>query len=232
MLRLTGEEAKHLHAVLRAKVGDVFYAVDGGGKKYRAIVEEIAKSGIRGRITSITRLDNEPFYQITLAHGICRPNKMDEIVEKGTELGINSFIFYYSDKGYAKMLENSSPERKISRLNRIIRAAVKQSKRTVIPQVGEFVSLHEILRRKNDYDLSLFAIQHENARTLDCYLDRSRDIKRILLLVGPESGYSEDEEAACLGSGILPVSLGPRRLRTETAGIIFPALVLSYLGDL
>ena len=231
-LVLTAEEAKHLHQVLRAKAGDTFYAIDGSGLKYRTVIETISDSSVKGFITTVTRLDNEPFYHITLAQGICRPTKMDEIVERGTEIGVSSFIFYFSEKGYSKMQEESSSAKRVSRLNRIAKAAAKLSKRSLIPSIGELFTFREILGLRSQFDLSMVAVFDSSAKSVESYLDNKSSIKKILLMVGPESGFSKDEETACLKSGFLPVSLGPRRLRTETAGIIFPALVLSHLGDI
>ncbi|HBC47595.1 MAG TPA: hypothetical protein DEO84_05580 [candidate division Zixibacteria bacterium] len=230
-LTLTGEEAKHLSQVLRAKPGDTFWAFDGSGLKYRAVIESIDKTSVTGIIASTSRLENEPFYNVTLAQGICRPNKMDEIVEKGTEVGVSSFIFYYSDKGYSKQTEESS-SRKTSRLVRIARAAAKQSKRSIIPNIAEFVSFVDLLDQRKDYDLALVAHQDASSKPIEHYLEEITAIRKILLLVGPESGFSESEFEACLNAGFMPTGLGPRRLRTETAAMIFPALILHQLGDL
>jgi 16S rRNA (uracil1498-N3)-methyltransferase len=218
--------------VLRAKPGDTFWAFDGSGLKYRAVIETIDKTSVTGIIANTSRLENEPFYNITLAQGICRPNKMDEIVEKGTEVGVSGFIFYYSDKGYSRQTEDSSSTKKTSRLVRIARAAAKQSKRSIIPNITEFVTFGELLSLRKDYDLALVAHQDVSSKPIEHYLEEIAAIRKILLLVGPESGLSESEFEACLNAGFMPVGLGPRRLRTETAAMIFPALILHQLGDL
>jgi 16S rRNA (uracil1498-N3)-methyltransferase len=227
---LDGEEAAHLSQVLRAKPGDIFWAIDGSGRKYRAVIESIDKKTISGIIAATTRLENEPFYQITLAQGLCRQGKMDDIVEKGTELGVASFVFFYSEKGY--MNSDDAPHKRLKRLDRVARAAAKQSKRSLIPSVSDPMPFSQMLRLRNQYDLSLAAVFHPDSRPVETYLEDMSAIKRILLAVGPESGCSDVETAACIEYGFLPVSLGPRRLRTETAGIVFPSLVLSRLGDL
>ena len=229
-LTLTGEEAAHLTQVLRAKNGDMFWAIDGTGLKYRAVLESSDKKSATGIIMNKIRLENEPFYHVTLAQGLCRSNRMDDIVEKGTEVGVSSFVFFYSEKGYIK--DSDEPPKRIRRLDRIARATAKQSKRTLIPSVSDPIPFHQMLRLRNEYDISLVAVFHEDSRPVESFFENTEAIKRILLAVGPESGFSEDETAACIEAGFLPVSLGPRRLRTETAGIVFPALVLNHLGDL
>jgi 16S rRNA (uracil1498-N3)-methyltransferase len=227
---LTGEEAKHLGHVLRAHVGDVFSAIDGTGLKYRAVIQAIDRYTITAVIGATVRLENEPFIQITLAQGVCRPAKMDETVEKGTEIGVSSFIFYYSEKGYSKVKDESP--KKLTRLERIARAAAKQSKRSIIPVVAPPIFFQEILNIKRQFDSAFLAMKHPDSKPIESYFANPGSQKKILLVVGPESGLTESEEGACINAGFMPVSLGPRRLRTETAAMIFPALVLSYLGEL
>ncbi len=229
---MTGDEARHLKRVLRAGAGDSFYAIDGAGKKYRAVIDSVSGATVRGIITNITRLENEPFHQITVAMGICRPARMDDIVEKGTENGVYSFQFYYSDKSYSRMKEEPRSDRKITRLKKIARAAAKQSRRSLIPTIHEMIMFNEALKEAGEYDLALFAEAGQGSKPVEAYLGKSPESKKILLLVGPESGLSSDEVISARGAGFKQVSLGPRRLRAETAGMIFPALVLNHLGDL
>ncbi len=217
---------------MRAKIGDSFYAIDGTGLKYRVVIESVSGSTVRGLISNVTRLENEPFHNVTLAMGICRPSKMDFIVEKGTEIGVSSFIFYYSEKSYLKIKVDSSSVRRISRLKKIVGAAAKQSKRSVIPSVMQFKTFAETLGIKGEFDLSLIAILNKSSRTMEQAVQKSHDLKKLLLLVGPESGFTDDEISSAIDAGFSPVKLGPRRLRAETAGVLFPTLILNHLGDL
>jgi len=89
-----------------------------------------------------------------------------------------------------------------------------------------------LIKKIGDFDLSLIAEKHQMAKSLSEYNFKSSEYKDVLLIVGPESGLSEDEVDLAVKTGIKPISLGSRRLRAETAGIIFPALVLNHLGDL
>ncbi len=183
-------------------------------------------------ISNITRRENEPICDMTMAMGICRPAKMDEIVERGTETGVSSFLFYYSDKSYAKMKDESSSVRKLPRLKRIAIAAAKQSKRSLIPKIIDFQTFSETIKLVSDYDFAVLAESRKLSKSIESVFVRNNDTKKVLLMVGPESGLSDDEFDAAVETGFVPVSLGPRRLRAETAGIIFPALVLNRLGDL
>jgi 16S rRNA (uracil1498-N3)-methyltransferase len=166
---------------------------------------------------------------------------MDEIVEKGTEVGVVSFIFYYSEKAYARMIEEqstpssssgSSTAHRIIRLERVARAAAKQCRRTIIPSIEPLMTFNAVLRLRGDYDRAFVAAIHSKARSFGEQMGSIDNTKKILLLVGPESGLTDEETSAGIDAGFAPVSLGPRRLRTETAGIVFPAMAFSFLGDL
>jgi 16S rRNA (uracil1498-N3)-methyltransferase len=196
------------------------------------VIERISASTVKAIISNITRLENEPFHNITLAMGICRPAKMDEIVEKGVEIGVSSFMIFYSDKSYVKLTEEKTAAKRISRLKRITLAAVKQSKRSLIPKFHEPLTFTELIKKVGGFDLSLIAEKHQTSKSLAEYKFISSEFKDVLLVVGPESGLSGEEVDLAVKMGIKPVSLGQRRLRAETAGMIFPALVLNHLGDL
>ena len=130
------------------------------------------------------------------------------------------------------MIEEPGTARKIIRLERVVKAAAKQCKRSLIPAVEPLMPFGDILRLRNEYDLALVGAINPKARPLADQIGGATNVKKFLLLVGPESGLTEDETMAAINAGFQPVSFGPRRLRTETAGIIFPALVLNLLGDL
>jgi 16S rRNA (uracil1498-N3)-methyltransferase len=217
---------------LRARKGDTFFAIDGTGKRYRAVIESASSNMVKGIVSNITRLENEPHTHITLAMGVSRPPKMDEVVERGVELGISSFLFYFSDKSYLREYDENSIKRKISRLKRIARAAAKQSLRSVIPEIGEFVEYNDIIRSSIDFDIALVAESKQGSKSVDDSLTPSPETRTLLLMIGPESGLTDDEYDTAVEYGFKPVNLGIRRLRAETAGIILPALVLNRLGDL
>ena len=231
-LILKGDEAKHLVKTLRARKGDSFFAIDGSGKRYRAVIESISGRIVKGIISNVTRLENEPYIDITLAMGICRPGKMDEVVERSTELGVSSFLFFFSGKSYLREYDENSVKRKITRLKKIARAAAKQSLRSVIPEILDFVMFNDIIKLSIEYDMALVAESKPGSKAVDETISPSANTKKLLLLIGPESGLTDDEYDTAVEYGFRPVNLGIRRLRAETVGIIFPALVLNRLGDL
>ncbi len=211
-------------------MGDIFYAVDGQGRKHQAIIKEISLSSVTGEIIKTTRLENEPLIKLTLAVGLARPAKIDFIVEKGTELGVSKFIFFTSERTLADDKLDKSSNRKLSRWQKIARAATKQSLRTITPEIAELVRYEDIIRMSIDYHVSLIAdmrLSPENLKEL--LYDGPRE---VLILVGPESGLTPPEVARAIDNGFKPVKLGPRRLRVETAAILFAALVMEKAGEI
>jgi 16S rRNA (uracil1498-N3)-methyltransferase len=230
ILTLNETESRHLAKVMRAQVGDIFYAIDGQGLKHRVVITKLTLRNITGEIINTTRLENEPLAKLTLAVGLCRPAKIDFIVEKGTELGISRFIFFVSEKTLADDKIDRAANKKLSRWNKIAAAATKQSLRTIIPEISPTVHFDDILRLPIDYHLSLIADMYNEPESLERHLKNApRD---ILLLVGPQAGLSDREVKKAIDSGFIPIKLGPRRLRAETAAILFASLVMEKAGEI
>jgi 16S rRNA (uracil1498-N3)-methyltransferase len=229
-ITLSETESRHLAKVMRAQVGDIFYAVDGRGLKHRVAITQITLKKVAGEIINSTRLENEPLLKLTLAVGLCRPSKIDFIVEKGTELGVSSFIFFVSEKTLADDKIDRAASKKLSRWQKIATAATKQSLRTVIPVISSPVHFDDILQMPIDYHLALVADMNHEPEDFEMLLnDSPRD---VLLLVGPEAGLSEREVRKAFDSGFHPIKLGPRRLRAETAAILFATLVMEKAGEI
>jgi 16S rRNA (uracil1498-N3)-methyltransferase len=108
---------------------------------------------------------------------------------------------------------------------------MKQSLRSKLPEIQNPVSFQELLTKVKDYHLALIACQTKGSKFLKEILEAKKRLKKVLLLIGPESGFTQEELDLSIKSGIIPVSLGPRRLRSETAGIVFSSLVLHELED-
>ena len=229
-ITLDKTESHHLAKVMRAQVGDIFHAVDGAGLKHRVAITMLSPNQVTGEIINTTRLENEPLLKLTLAVGLCRPAKIDFIIEKGTELGVSRFIFFTSEKTLADDKIDRSAAKKISRWRNIATAATKQSLRTVIPEIMPLVHYEDILRMPIDYHLALIADMRVTPENLDMLLkDTPRE---VLLLVGPESGLTNSESDRAIAAGFKPIKLGPRRLRVETAAILFTSLVMEKAGEI
>jgi 16S rRNA (uracil1498-N3)-methyltransferase len=227
---LNNSESYHLAKVMRAKTGDIFFAIDGKGNKYQAEIIEANPNKVQANILITTQNENEPRCKIALACGLCRPAKVDFIVEKGTELGVSKFYFYISEKTLADDIDMKTASKKLQRWQKLALSATKQSMRTVIP---------EIILSKKYTDMAALGSEYEIAFVADLSaatdplmtVDKAKP-SSVILLVGPEAGLSEKELHLAYESSFMPVSLGPRRLRAETAAIAFTTIIMTLLGEL
>ena len=230
-LRLTDGEAKHARSVLRCEVGDVLTVVDGCGCQYEASVQGIFQDRIDCKILNSQRNPREPDIKITLAQALCRSGKFDLVVEKCTELGVHAIVPTTTERSYPVPRKDRFQNR-LSRWQKIAVAAMKQSGRSLLPRIESVISFETLLTWTRNFDASLIAWEGEKANGLRSVLSQLPEIGRTLILVGPEGGFPVEEVEQAKVSGFQPFSLGPRRLRTETASIVCVSLVLHELGDL
>ncbi len=209
---LTDEEAHHCIKVMRHKTGDVILATDGTGMEYRGIIKKVTNSYVECEILGMKRKPREPLLEIHLAFGILKAPRTELLIEKATELGVYEFIPLVTDN---TVVEWEEPLRKIKRLERIALASVKQSLRSFIPVIREPQKFAEVLSEVPSYD-EAFLADEEGERLRE----RSRRVRKVILFIGPEGGFSEDEKEMARKKGVKFFSLGERRLRAETAGIV------------
>ncbi len=231
-LTIDGEEAKHILSVLRYKAGDLISVVDGSGTRYNVVIEKASRTSLEGKILSRIRKENEPAGHVTLAQAVCRQERMDFLIEKATEIGVSSIIPILTERNLVKVSGISKGKNKIDRWRRIAIAGMKQSLRTVLPEIENIVEFDNLLSRIKSYDLCLIASLEKGSKSIKECEELKRRTRKILLIVGPESGFSEEELSKAKLQGAIPITLGIRRLRTETAGIVFLSLVLHQLSDI
>ncbi len=216
---IDGEEFSHLNHVMRKKEGDEIRVVDGKGNAYDVRLSEIKKKTARGVIYQSYTHHHEPEIEITLAAGILKnPSKFDFLVEKTVELGVKEIIPMRTQR-------TIPAHAKIDRLQKLALAAMKQSCRSFLPKVRPISTLTNILDEKLPSTAKF--VTHEKARRrLACEQQQLKGKSRIVLFVGPEGGFSDEEVEQCASAGVTAVSLGERRLRAETAAIAAVALIL------
>jgi len=230
-LAIRGDELKHLSRVVRKKVHDVVEVVDGQGNLYTIVLTKISKSVATGEIQKRTRYAGEPNFNLTLAQAIPKGNRFDLVVEKGTEIGVSTFIPLVCEHS---IVEASSS--RLSRWRKIAIAAMKQSARSVLPEVTPAQTIHEVVRKQGLLKLGLIADSGEGAKSLSNLIlelkQRLFNLKSAIILVGPEGGFSLEEVKLALENGFYRFTLGPRRLRSETAGIISSAILMELVGEM
>lgn len=228
ILKIKGDELKHLARVKRKKVRDIIEVVDGTGNLFTAVLTKISRESAIAEIQKRTRFVGEPNFHLTLAQAIPKGNRFDLVVEKGTELGILTFIPLLCENS---IVEGAST--RLSRWKKIAIAAMKQSARSVLPEITPAQTVHDVIRRKGLLKLGFIADDGDGARSLSNlvteFKQKSFQLKSAIILIGPEGGFSHDEVKKALENGFYRFTLGQRRLRSETAGIVASAILMELV---
>lgn len=225
-VRVTDEELHHLTRVLHHNVGDRITVVDGAGiAAVDSEIVEITREFARARILKKVRRYGEPFVHVTLAQAVPKGARFDWVVEKATELGVSEFWPLLCARGEVEAGEN-----KIERWRRLALAAMKQSCRSLLPIIHAPLSFEAMCKQCQEYPLRLFA--HEGSEGEGGRIAAAPLPRKVLIAIGPEGGFTEKEVQQARTSHMQVLSLGPRRLRAETAGLVAVTKVLTVLGQL
>jgi 16S rRNA (uracil1498-N3)-methyltransferase len=214
LLVLRGDEYRHLSRVLRKRVGDHVFVTDGKGTMYEVIIRSFSRSEAECGIAEKYERWNEPRVEVTLAVSLLRnPSRFDMVIEKATELGATTIIPLLCERTIPK-------HEKHARLQKIAISALKQCGRSILPHIFVLTRFEALVRSAERFPLRLVAHeQTEQSQFLGSVLRHHKDAHSVLLVVGPEGGLTDGEIAEATANGFVPVSLGPRRLRSETAAI-------------
>lgn len=243
---ISGEEARHISKALRHKKGDQITVVDGQGGEYECTIAAISDGAVTANIFNRRRKSHETIKQVSLAQAVPKGQRMDFVIEKGTEIGLHAIIPLITENSVVRPaddkpgfnlppLDDDSGGSKAARWQRIAIAAMKQSLRSVLPAIAEPTDFAKLSESFVNYDLLLMADEAEKKINLvDVFagLPENRDIRKVLCLVGPEGGFSANEKGIIAEARGHIISLGARRLRSETAGLVLSTVVLDRLGEL
>lgn len=218
---LTGPDMIHIQRVLRLVEGDSIIVCDGNGLECEAVIDSFQKDGIVLRCGQSVPCDTEPSVSITLFQGLPKAGKMETVIQKCVELGVSEIIPMLTERCVS--IPKDTFLSKAERWQRVSEEAAKQSRRGIIPNVGTLVTPDSILF--SEFDLVLVPYENERKTTLKSSL-RNFTGSSIAVLIGPEGGFSQEEVAIFQNRGAFAVSLGPRILRTETAGMAVISQIL------
>ena len=222
---ITGSDVNHIRNVLRLNAGDGIELLDGTGNIYAAKIEKFEKDKVICEVASYRESKSEPRVQVTVIQSLPKGPKIDLIVQKLTEIGVHKIIPAISERSIPKLSEEKQ-EKKVLRWQRIAKEASEQSARGIVPHVAEIKSFEKALEETKNSELKLIPWEMEDKRTLKEILKKNKKAKSIIIAIGPEGGFSKAEIEKAEKAGFIPVSLGRRILRTETAGIVALAEIL------
>lgn len=227
------EDVKHIYKVLRLEEGDKVNINNCNGEEYLGKIESITKTKVEVELLEKLDVNNESPIDIYLFQGFPKPVKMDLIAQKCTELGVKEITPVITERVSSSLGEINKDKKKVERWNRIAFEACKQSKRTLIPKVNDLISFEELLAGLKDMDL--IVVPYENAENYgikQMIKNLHKEVKKIAVVIGPEGGFENEEINTLKNLGANIVTLGPRILRTETAGFTCVSLLMYELGDL
>lgn len=228
---ITGEDVRHISNVLRMKVGEELQI--GNKQKvesYIAEIERIEKDKVIAKLIEKCSIKNEPNVDIDLYQGLPKADKMEWIIQKTTEVGVNKIIPVEMTRCIVK-LDEKDAIKKITRWQKVAEGAAKQSKRDKIPVIENKIKLPELKEKIKEYDAFFIAYEEEETNKLKEELKKieNKEFYKIAVLIGPEGGLEKNEVNDLKKDGAKVVTLGKRILRTETAPIVIVSNILYEL---
>lgn len=229
---IKGEDVKHIYKVLRLKSGDKININDCEGTEYLGEIKSINKDSVSVTLIDKLSINNESPIEVYLYQGLPKASKMDLIVQKSVELGIVEVTPIITERVITK--GEIGEFKKVDRWNKIALEACKQCKRSIIPKIKPPLEFQEFINEIKNMDLVIVPYENENgygikkvAKSID-----KNSVHKAAIVIGPEGGFEENEINLLRGNGAYIVTLGPRILRTETAGLVTLSIIMYELGDL
>lgn len=230
MLKIEGNEVRHIRRVLRLKVGDNLSVFDGSGREYEGTIVEEDPSAVMVMVQNILSSKTESHLEITLAQSMVKGEKMDYLIQKATELGVKKIIPFFSYRS-VPLLDKSKRLKRYHRWERIAVEASKQCGRGVVPKIEPLKDYSEMLQTAPLDSLRLI-LWEKVGESLKEVLKESKEKKKVFFIVGPEGGMSDEEVEHAKRAGFIPVTLGRRILRSETASLCLLSILQYERGDI
>ena len=223
---LPEDVAAHLLRVLRLQANDPCVLFNGDGHDYDARIVAIGKRDARAQIVARRRVDNESPLRITLLQGIARGEKMDWILQKATELGVARILPVMSERSEVK-LDAQRADKRLAHWRGIVVSACEQSGRATVPEIAAPQALAQAAAQRAGRGFILDPFADDTLSSL-----RDTGLRECTIAIGPEGGWSPRDREQLIAAGYEGLRLGPRVLRTETAGIAAIAALQALCGDL
>ena len=232
MITITGVDVNHIKNVLRMKPGEEIVICNGQGKDCYCIIKKVSESEITAEIRSEQDTGSELKTKITLFQGLPKMDKMELIIQKAVELGVHEIVPVMTKRTVVKLEDKKKEEKKLERWQAIAESAAKQSGRGLIPKIKPVQSFQEAIRSAKEMEIGL--IPYENAKGIQNTREIMNSLGKYIsigVFIGPEGGFEESEIELAGMNEILPITLGKRILRTETAGFAILSMMMLVLEE-
>lgn len=231
-IELPPELFRHAIQVLRMKQGEALILFNGTGGEYYATLTTVNRRSASAKPQRFDPMERESALRLTLVQSIIKPDKMDIAIQKSTELGISRIQPLLSQRSVVRPGRDQL-EKKQKHWQAVAISACEQSGRTRIPEVLPAKPLATWLQdSQSEPATRLMLLPGDYPPLQQLSMSAAHDAQALSAIIGPEGGFTAEEEAQCLSNGVLPVSLGPRVLRAETAALTVTALLQQQFGDL
>ena len=231
VISLSDERAHYIARVLRLRGGAEVGLFDGSGREWLVRLTRVSAGLVQGERVSMLATPPPCDKVVVLGQGLPQGAKMDWIVEKCSELGLSALVPLHTELSAVRSVGQRINER-MARWHRIAAAAAGQCGRRTLLKLETPSSVADFCARYDAAAVKIICWEHEKSRGVRQVLEAGDDRYPVAVLVGPESGFTEDEVAVAETHGFVPVSLGPRRLRTETAAVAVTSIIRYSRGEL
>lgn len=237
IVSILGDDAHHISRSLRMAAGERITVCDMQKNEYSCILESFLPDRVLAKIEGQCKCDTEPPFAAHIYQALPKGEKLDSVIQKSVECGVTSITTFMSERCIAK--EKGDEENKLRRRNKIALEAAKQSGRGIVPEIMPTVSFEEMLKRASEADIKLFCYEGDGTRSMKEVLSEERaglasiksadELLTISVVIGSEGGFSLAEVEKAREAGLIPVGLGKRILRTETAsGFVLGCLCYEF----
>ena len=233
-VRISGDDFHHIARVMRMNEGDLIWIVFKDAKTVSAKISNVTDGYVEAEILDLENQEKELPVHVAVASGLPKGDKLEWIIQKGTELGASEFFPFIAGRSIVKWEEKKGPK-KLERWNKIAKEAAEQSHRQALPTVHSPIAFKELIQLSAQFDHKIVAYEEEaksgEQKNFAKMLSSAKPEDRILLVFGPEGGLTSKEASDLLAQGFEVCGLGPRILRTETAPL-YALSAISYHFEL
>jgi 16S rRNA (uracil1498-N3)-methyltransferase len=230
-ISITGELLTHIKDSLRVAIGEALWFSDGQGTRYRTEISDVSKYAVTGQILEILQEPAQTTPHVILGQSLLKGEKMDWVIQKATELGVHEIIPIESRHSVVQ-LKADRVDHQLTRWQRIAQEAAQQSEQWRMPTIAKPQSLSSLLKSRPPDPLILMLAERRNGQSLQTVALPQDTSSSLLVLIGPEGGWSQEEMRIAEQRGAKPMTLGEQILRAETAAIATISILQSRLGML
>lgn len=230
-ISVTGDVLIHIRDSLRATIGETLWFGDGQGVRYRAEITDITKRAVTGRILETIQEPPHRTPRLILGQSLLKGEKMDWVIQKATELGVNEIVPIESRHSVVQ-LKADRMDNRLVRWQRIALEAAQQSEQWRVPTIASPRSLAALLASGANGTITFMLAERRGGKTLQTVALPQDVTGSVLVLIGPEGGWSQEEVEVAEQTKVVPITLGQQILRAETAAIATISILQSRLGKL